>query len=86
MPRTQLEVERSRRLDQPFPNGEGWRQAVARVVSFLDELATRYQGQRVVLIGHVATRWALDHHILTVPLEQLIANPFPVAGRLGVHP
>jgi broad specificity phosphatase PhoE len=76
MPRAQLDAERSRRLDEPFPEGESWRGAVARVVPFLRELATRHRGQRVVLIGHVATLWALDHHIVGVPLEQLVAAPF----------
>jgi 2,3-bisphosphoglycerate-dependent phosphoglycerate mutase len=76
MPRAELDAERSRRIDEPFPGGESWRDAVARVVPCLRELATERGGQRVVLIGHVATRWALDHHILGVPLEQLVAAPF----------
>jgi alpha-ribazole phosphatase/probable phosphoglycerate mutase len=72
----QLDVERPRRLDQSFPHGESWREAVSRVVSFLHELAANRQGERVLLIGHVATRWALDHHILGTPLEQLVASSF----------
>jgi 2,3-bisphosphoglycerate-dependent phosphoglycerate mutase len=76
MPRAQLEAERSRRLDEPFPGGESWRDAVARVVLCLRELAGDRGGQRVVLIGHVATRWALDHHAVGIPLEQLAAAPF----------
>lgn len=76
MPSSLLDVERSRRLDQPFPAGESWRQAVGRVVSFLRELVAERRGQRVLLIGHVATRWALDHHVLGVPLEELVATPF----------
>ncbi len=76
MPRQQLDSERTRRLDHPFPEGESWRQAVARVVSFLHELAAEQQGNRVLLIGHVATRWALDHHVLGIPLEQVAATPF----------
>jgi 2,3-bisphosphoglycerate-dependent phosphoglycerate mutase len=76
MPRSQLEVERSRRLDQPFPGGESWRQAVQRVISFVDELAAQYEGRRVLLIGHVATRSALDLRILGTPLEQALATPF----------
>ena len=76
MPRSELEAERMRRLDEPFPEGESWRAAVARVVGFLDELAMERPGERVLLIGHVATRWALDHHILGRPLNQLVASPF----------
>ena len=76
MPRTQLDAERRRRLDEPFPEGESWREAVARVIAFLEERATERRDQRVLLIGHVATRWALDHHVLGIRLEQLIATPF----------
>lgn len=76
MPRQQLDVERLRRLDRPFPQGESWREAVARVASFLRELAAEHEGNRVLLIGHVATRWALDHQVLGIPLEQLVTSPF----------
>jgi 2,3-bisphosphoglycerate-dependent phosphoglycerate mutase len=76
MSREQLDMERPRRLDQPFPEGESWREAVARVVSFLHEVAADSEGKRVLLIGHVATRWALDHYVLGVPLERLVAAPF----------
>jgi 2,3-bisphosphoglycerate-dependent phosphoglycerate mutase len=76
MPRAQLEAERAHRLDEPFPGGESWRQAVARVAGFLEELRRTHEGQRVLIIGHVATRWALDHVVLEVPLEELAEAPF----------
>ena len=56
-----LEAERVRRIDVPFPGGESWRDAVERHAGFLRELAARRDVARVLLIGHVATRWALDH-------------------------
>lgn len=76
MPRAQLDAERARRLDEPFPGGESWREAVARVAGFLDELRVSRDGERVLIIGHVATRWALDHVVLGIPLEELVAAPF----------
>jgi broad specificity phosphatase PhoE len=72
MPRTVLDEQRVRRVDEPWPGGESWRQAVARVSSFLDEV----RGKRVLLIGHVATRWALDHRANGRPLEELAAEEF----------
>ena len=75
MPRVQLDEQRPRRVDVPFPGGESWREAVARVGTFLDELATSHD-RRVLLIGHVATRWALDHYLLDVPLEELVHAEF----------
>ena len=38
--------------------------------------AARQLGTRVLLIGHVATRWALDHTLLGMPLETLVEAPF----------
>ena len=76
MPRTQLDAERHQRVNEPFPGGESWREAVARVDMFLDDLRVERDGQRVVLIGHVATRWALDQHVLGIPLEALVDAVF----------
>jgi 2,3-bisphosphoglycerate-dependent phosphoglycerate mutase len=76
MPRSQLDAERRARLETPFPGGESWRQAIERVSRFLDELVEQRRGQRVLLIGHVATRWALDHRVHHVPLEALVDAPF----------
>ena len=41
-------------LDTPYPGGESWRQAVARVGRFLDDLPSRWTGQRVLVVGHGA--------------------------------
>lgn len=66
----------TRGVDDTFPSGESWRQAVARVDGFLDELAATRDGERIVVIGHVATRWAFQHRCRGVPLEELLATPF----------
>ena len=76
LPRAQLDRERRPRLDDPFPDGESWRQAVARVGAFLEELPVAHNGRRVLLIGHVATRWALDHLVAGIALEDLVDAPF----------
>ncbi|MGC9665074.1 histidine phosphatase family protein [Planosporangium sp. 12N6] len=76
MPAAELHEHRDRYLDEPYPGGESWRQAVRRVGRFLDDLPLRWGGQRVLIIGHVATRWALDHLLNRVPLEALISTDF----------
>jgi broad specificity phosphatase PhoE len=68
--------DRAAHVDEPFPGGESWRQAIARVRSFLDDLTPRWDGARVLVIGHVATRWGLDHYLLGVPLEDLVNEVF----------
>jgi broad specificity phosphatase PhoE len=72
MPRTVLDEQRVQRIDEPWPGGESWREAVARVDSFLDEV----DGERVLLIGHVATQWALAHRVHGRSLEALAAEDF----------
>jgi 2,3-bisphosphoglycerate-dependent phosphoglycerate mutase len=68
--------DRGRFIDEPFPGGESWRHATARVARFLDDLSPRWDGSRVLVIGHVATRWALDHRLNGIALEQLAAEDF----------
>jgi 2,3-bisphosphoglycerate-dependent phosphoglycerate mutase len=75
-PRVELDAVRRQKLDEQWPGGESWRQAVARVAGFLAELPSGYTGERVLIIGHVATRWALDHVARGIPLEQLVAAEF----------
>jgi broad specificity phosphatase PhoE len=75
-PVAELEPLRPLHVDEPFPGGESWRQAVRRVGSFLDELARTRDGERVLVVGHTATRWALDHYVNGVPLEDLVGAPF----------
>jgi 2,3-bisphosphoglycerate-dependent phosphoglycerate mutase len=68
--------DRARFLDEPYPGGESWRAATARVAGFLGDLSSRWQDRRVLIIGHVATRWALDHYLGGVPLEDLAGRDF----------
>jgi len=76
MPAAELHAGRREHLDRPYPAGESWRQAVARVGRFLGDLPLRWDGQRVVVIGHVATRWGLDHFIRGASLEDLMDEDF----------
>ncbi|MBI4786124.1 MAG: histidine phosphatase family protein [Chloroflexi bacterium] len=76
MPTAELHPNRRQHLDQPYPGGESWRQAVHRVGRFLDDLGLRWKGARVLVIGHVATRWALEHYLNGVSLEDLVAAEF----------
>jgi alpha-ribazole phosphatase/probable phosphoglycerate mutase len=72
----QLHSRRRQYLDRPYPGGESWRQAVDRVGRFLRDLPLRWSDRRVLVIGHVATRWAFDNLIHGLPLEELIEADF----------
>ena len=73
-----FEVERDRikRIDEPFPGGESYRQTVERMRSFLGDVAVEHGSGSILVIGHSATRWALDHLLKGVLLEVLVGAPF----------
>jgi 2,3-bisphosphoglycerate-dependent phosphoglycerate mutase len=75
-PAAGMHDRRAEHLDRPYPGGESWRDAVRRVGGLLDDLPARWAGRRVVVIGHVATRWAFDHLLDGVPLEELVVADF----------
>ncbi len=51
MPAAELHRGRAEHLDQPYPEGESWRQAVTRVGRFLGDLPLRWDGRRVLVVG-----------------------------------
>jgi alpha-ribazole phosphatase/probable phosphoglycerate mutase len=65
-----------RGIDDPFPGGETWRRAVARVHRFLDELVATRDGQRVLVIWHMATRYGVVSYATGRPLEDVLAEEF----------
>ena len=75
-PADAIAAERARRVDLAFPGGESYRDAVGRVASFLDDVRGGCAGDRILLVGHTATRWALDHLLDGRALEEVVAAPF----------
>ena len=43
---------------------------------FLADLKLRWGGQRVLVIGHTATRWGLEHYLRGARLENLAGGDF----------
>jgi 2,3-bisphosphoglycerate-dependent phosphoglycerate mutase len=76
MPTADLHGHRQDHLEVPYPGGESWRQATDRAGRFLADLPSRWSGRRVVVIGHVATRWGLDRFINGAALADLAAADF----------
>ena len=75
-PAPQIHRERQQHLEMPYPGGESWEQAIRRVGRFLSDLPLRWSGRRVLVIGHLATRWAFDHLVDGVRLEDLMEEDF----------
>lgn len=68
--------DRLAHLGTPYPGGESWREATDRVGRFLTDLRPRWDDARILVIGHTATRWALDRFIGGADLAELLTAPF----------
>jgi broad specificity phosphatase PhoE len=75
-PRQAVFNDRAAHLTVPYQDGESWTEAVDRVAGVLPDLAVRWTGRRVLIVGHVATWWALEHRLRGRPLDHLAAAPF----------
>lgn len=70
-----VESMKKEHIRDPFPNGESYEQAIARVQGFYNELKDRYPGKVILIVGHRATQYGLD--MLTgKTLEELLSAPF----------
>ena len=71
-----IDGEKLGRISVPFPHGESYTETTARMKSFLDDLRRDYDGKRVMVIGHRATQYGLEHLLNGVPLEKLVTTHF----------
>jgi broad specificity phosphatase PhoE/GNAT superfamily N-acetyltransferase len=71
-----VHAERLARVDEPYPGGQSYREVTAGLRELLGELLREHDGARIVLVGHAATRFGLDHLFTGRPLEGALAAPF----------
>ena len=71
----EIDAQRLRRVETPFPGGESYHDVVERTRSFLADLA-RDEPSRVLVIAHSANRWAIEHLLEGRAVEELVAAPF----------
>jgi broad specificity phosphatase PhoE len=70
----EIEKRRAMHVTEPFPNGESYEQVAARVSRWLADAATTFAGQRMLVIGHRATFYALEHLFKGVPLVDVVTS------------
>lgn len=75
-PRAEVAAERIRRIADPFPGGESVAQAAERIRAFLRDLLARHEGETILVIGHSATHFGLEHWLNGTPLDQIVAAPW----------
>lgn len=71
-----VDAQRDQHIEKPWPSGQSYRDVANGMVAFLRELAVSNDGERVLVIGHSATRWALDHLLSGIPLKAAVAAPY----------
>jgi broad specificity phosphatase PhoE/GNAT superfamily N-acetyltransferase len=71
-----VHAERRARVDRPYPGGQSYREVTSGLRELLEELRRDRDGSRVLLVGHAATRFALDHLFTGRPLERAVTAPF----------
>lgn len=76
LPVEQIAAERSRRIAIPYPGGQSYQEVVEETRGFLRDLAAEWDGTKVLIIAHSANRWALQHLLGGVALEDLVDAPF----------
>ena len=75
-PVAQVEEEFSQRIVEPFPRGESLLMVVQRVGAFLRDVLRQYDGKTVVVIGHRATRYAIEYWCGHASLEEIVRTPW----------
>ncbi len=71
-----VDKEKPGRLTISFPNGESYADTTIRMKSFLEDLLKNYDGKKVMIIGHRATQYGLDHLIDGKPMLELVSTKF----------
>jgi broad specificity phosphatase PhoE len=75
-PTSEIEQQRLQHLVDPFPNGESYQQVVERVSGWLGEVGQQFEGCTLLIIGHRATFYALEHLLNGVPLSEAVTSPW----------
>jgi broad specificity phosphatase PhoE len=75
-PASEIEERRVRHLVDPFPGGESYQQVVDRVSEWLGEAVQKIDAGTVLVIGHRATYYALEHLLNRVTLHQAVTSPW----------
>ncbi len=71
IPRQQLDAWSLTYIDTPPPNGESFLALQQRVIAFIDQLQSQYQGHTILIITHAGVIRALLAQVLNLPLSEV---------------
>lgn len=73
----EVSAQKEVRIEKPFPNGESYEDCAVRMKAFLDDLQDSHNdGDVVMIIGHRATQYGLNHWILGHSLYKCVTDPW----------
>jgi len=80
-PSEEVEAEKVKHINIPFPNGESYEDCMRRIKEFFDDLRQMSHDRgtndkKILIIGHRATQYGLEHWIHGVDIKTLVTTPF----------
>lgn len=75
-PKSEVEPLKVTSIEKPFPGGESYKDCMKRMGEFLEYLKTNFEDKTVMIIGHRATQYGLEHHISGKTIEQCVSDPW----------
>jgi broad specificity phosphatase PhoE len=75
-PVAEVDERRAASIITPFPDGESYQQVVDRVSEWLAETIAAFRGRTILVVGHRATFYALEHLIRVIPLRDVVTTPW----------
>lgn len=74
-PEKEIKSIKGNYIEKPYPSGESYRQCAEMMKDFLKDLVRNYDGKIVMIIGHRATQYGLEHWVKGVPLKEAVTVP-----------
>ena len=75
-PTSEVESMKKACISVAFPGGESYVDTCRRMGEFLQQLAESFQGKQVLIIGHRATQYALEHFLNGKTIEEAVTSPW----------
>lgn len=75
-PKEEVDALKPASITKPFPSGESYEDCINRIKEFLDWLQQNFDGKTVMIIGHRATQYGLEHLINGKDLLTCVTEPW----------
>jgi broad specificity phosphatase PhoE len=71
-----IEQNKHRYVDEAYPGGESYTQAIRRVCDFIDSVLRTAEAGSYLVIGHRATQYGFEHAVNGVPILAAVTAPW----------